>query len=421
MEEYYKEKYLKYKKKYLESKEENQKGGFNYDHIKFRDAIAESKIRAQKKAYQLLEKINKIAKETSWTVGHQIVTSESATAGLLFATIANIPFAGWAKYGSFGVYDTNAKRLSLGVEVKDVYTHKCAKEMAIGALKNSNASIAISITGNAMPNQTNPDDMKKLGEVFIGVAGYKLDSNRKPIIYVETKVFNMCKQNPMDHTTEKKDICSNWYLNYTSKEKLIDYIANLRNLARKINDINETNKSIGQDGLPIGRPDQITKQELNLSYDKLEDFKKTGNIPYVPRISRPTLRTDSTALENYEYINRLNTELKLEDTNILNKFADIFVTDSMQEFIRYKMVQFGLSTCLDFISSNKLIVPDFIKHSDGDRMDDNYYIDEIKKPDNVIFNKLINENRKYAIDNASCKNPNCNDSERTFTAEFDLS
>ena len=426
MEKYYKEKYLKYKKKYLESKEENQKGGFNYDHIKFRDAIAESKIKAQQKAYDLLQKINKIGNDSSWAIEHQIVTSESATAGLLFATIANIPFAGWAKYGSFGVYDTNAKRLSLGVEVKDVYTHKCAKEMAIGALKNSNASIAISITGNAMPDQTNPDDMKKLGEVFIGVAGYKLDSTGNPIIHVETQALNMCKQNPVDPTSGKKDICSNWYVNYTSKEKLIDYISNLRKLSRQINDINETNKSIGQDGLPKDGPDQITKQELNLSYDKLEDFKKTGNIPYVPRISRPTLRTNSTALGDYEYINRLNTELKLEDTNILNKFADIFVTDAMQEFIRYKMVQYALSTCLMFINENELMVPNFIKHSDGHRMDDDYYINEIKKPDNVIFNKLINEDRKfnedrkYAIENASCKNDRCNDSERTFTAEFDL-
>ena len=244
----------------------NIQGGFEYDHIKFRDTIAESKeLKAQQKAYQLLPKINKIANDSGWTVGHQIVTSESATAGLLFATIANIPIAGWAKYGSFGVYDTNAKRLSLGVKVKDVYTHKCAKESSNWSLKNSNASIAISITGNAMPNQNQSDDMKKLGEVFIGVAGYKLNRNDKPIIYVETKAFNMCKQNPMDPTTGKKDICSNWYVNYTVKEKLMNYIANLRKLARKINNINETNKSIGEDGLPLGRPDQIIKQELNLS------------------------------------------------------------------------------------------------------------------------------------------------------------
>ena len=59
---------------------------------------------------------------------------------------------------------------------------------------------------------------------------------------------------------------------------------------------------------------------------------------------------------------------------MLNKFADIFVTDSMQEFIRYKMVQFGLSTCLDFISSNKLMVPDFIKHEDGDIMDEATFV-----------------------------------------------
>ena len=27
-------------------------------------------------------------------------------------TLVNVPEVGWAKYGSFGVYDTNAKRIS---------------------------------------------------------------------------------------------------------------------------------------------------------------------------------------------------------------------------------------------------------------------------------------------------------------------
>ena len=107
---------------------------------------------------------------------------------------------------------------------------------------------------------------------------------------------------------------------------------------------------------------------------------------------------------------------------MLNKFADIFVTDSMsQEYIRYKMVQYGLSSCLSFINNNQLIVPDFIKHNDRDKMNDDYYINEIKNPENLIFNKLINEEREYAIMNAKCMNSECNDSNRRFTAEFDLS
>ena len=171
MEDYYKKKYLKYKKKYLDS---NQKGGrYSTKEVKFGDRIIYWKIDAHEKAHTLLKKINKIARDSTWEIQHQIATSESLTGGLIFSTLVNVPEVGWAKYGSFGVYDTNAKRISLGVKTKDVYTHQCAKEMAIGVLKNSNASLAISITGNAMPLQDKPEDMRKLGEVFIGIAGYK--------------------------------------------------------------------------------------------------------------------------------------------------------------------------------------------------------------------------------------------------------
>ena len=83
------------------------------------------------------------------------------------STIVDIPWCGWAKYGYTGVYDTDAKRVFNGVGVDDVYTQRCAKEMAVGLLKNSNATIALAVTGNAMPD---PDKVQKLGEVFIGVA-----------------------------------------------------------------------------------------------------------------------------------------------------------------------------------------------------------------------------------------------------------
>jgi nicotinamide mononucleotide (NMN) deamidase PncC len=131
----------------------------------------------------------------------QIATSESLTAGLIMSTLLDIPFGGYLKYGCFGVYDTNAKRVFNGVSVKDVYTHKCAGEMAIGVLKNSNATLGISVTGNSMPFST---DIEKLGEVFIGVAGY--DSSGK-IIYV-TNSINACIDN---NIKEFKNSCKKWY------------------------------------------------------------------------------------------------------------------------------------------------------------------------------------------------------------------
>ena len=115
--------------------------------------------------------------------------------------LVDIPWGGFMKYGGFGVYDTDAKRVFNNVSVDDVYTHKCASEMAIGILKNSNATIAISVTGNAMPLNSSVD---MLGEVFIGVAGY----NQKGEIMFMTKSINACKDNNVD---EMKNLCVNWY------------------------------------------------------------------------------------------------------------------------------------------------------------------------------------------------------------------
>ena len=83
------------------------------------------------------------------------------------------------------MYDTNVKRVLNNVTVEDVYTHRCAMEMAIGLLHNTNASLAISVTGNSVPLNK---DVHRLGEVFIGVAGYVADGS---MIY-STMVHNSC-------------------------------------------------------------------------------------------------------------------------------------------------------------------------------------------------------------------------------------
>lgn len=136
--------------------------------------------------YKLLKHINSEYVENNNSI--HVVTSESLTAGLIMSSLVDIPFAGWCKYGCFGVYDTDAKRVFNGVEEDNVYTHQCAKEMAVGCLTNSNASLAISVTGNARPY---PDNIFSLGEVFIGIAGYtKIDG--KYVIVYETYAINTC-------------------------------------------------------------------------------------------------------------------------------------------------------------------------------------------------------------------------------------
>jgi nicotinamide mononucleotide (NMN) deamidase PncC len=161
------------------------------------DALNKLKLYAHKSGYELLVELDKRATKDRWL---QLATSESLTAGLMMSTLVDIPWAGYLKYGCHGVYDTDAKRVFDGVTVDDVYTHRCAKEMAVGLLNNSNATITIAVTGNAMPLKDKTD---QLGEVFIGIAGYKNGS-----IIVETHSINACIQNDID---EFKKLCKVWY------------------------------------------------------------------------------------------------------------------------------------------------------------------------------------------------------------------
>ena len=159
--------------------------------------------------YDLLKKVSDISDKDN--IDLQIATSESLTAGLIMSSLVNLPIGGWAKYGCFGVYDTDAKRVFNSVEVDDVYTHTCAKEMAIGILKNSNATFAISVTGNAMPYFI---DLNKLGEVFIGVAGYftkEVNGEKTTEIIYETRSINNCLNTYLDsNITEINKKCRSW-------------------------------------------------------------------------------------------------------------------------------------------------------------------------------------------------------------------
>lgn len=151
-----------------------------------------------------LERLNGNNKKT------RVITAESLTAGLIMSTLVDIPNQGWSKYGCFGVYNTSAKEKFLGVRVRKeewsnvdpentVYTHRCAAQMAIGALINSNnnekgtiggdtASFAISVTGQAMPWKMSEHT---LGKVHIGFAVY-VDEQFKPVDVNQCPVTNIC-------------------------------------------------------------------------------------------------------------------------------------------------------------------------------------------------------------------------------------
>lgn len=171
-----------------------------FDEVRFEDLEQQIKCEAHQEGYKLIQQVMACSKLPGNISPFKIATAESITGGLIFSTLVDVPIGGVHKYGCFSVYDTDAKRIMLGVEEPDVYTNRCATQMAQGVLKNTNASLAIAVSGNAMPEQaSNPDavdpedEIRRLGEVFISVAGYVHDENsasQSLKIVVRTKAFN---------------------------------------------------------------------------------------------------------------------------------------------------------------------------------------------------------------------------------------
>ncbi len=114
----------------------------------------------------------------------KIATAESCTGGLLSFLITEIPGASLVFDRGFVVYCNDAKIQNLGVDPEilqnfGAVSQQAAKEMAIGALKNSKADIAIATTGIAGPDGGTFE--KPVGLVYIAVAA----KNK-----IEVKKFN---------------------------------------------------------------------------------------------------------------------------------------------------------------------------------------------------------------------------------------
>jgi PncC family amidohydrolase len=90
----------------------------------------------------------------------KVVTAESCTAGLISARLADIPGTGQLLDAAFITYSSHAKQRCLGVNPGTIArfnltSEEVAIEMAKGALKNSDANVAISNTG--VVDDTDPD------------------------------------------------------------------------------------------------------------------------------------------------------------------------------------------------------------------------------------------------------------------------
>jgi len=105
--------------------------------------------------------------------GVMLASAESCTGGLVAAAITDVPGASAVLDRGFVVYSNEAKTDMLGVAPAIIARHGAvsgpvARAMASGALKNSRADIAVSVTGVAGPSGGSAE--KPVGLVWFGLA-----------------------------------------------------------------------------------------------------------------------------------------------------------------------------------------------------------------------------------------------------------
>lgn len=105
--------------------------------------------------------------------GETVGTCESLTAGLLAATLAEVPGASAVLRGGLITYATDLKATLAGVDAAYLAEHGpvdqgTASRMALGAKKRLGVDWALALTGVAGPSE---QDGHPVGEVWLGVAG----------------------------------------------------------------------------------------------------------------------------------------------------------------------------------------------------------------------------------------------------------
>lgn len=119
----------------------------------------------------------------------RIATAESCTGGLVAATLTEIPGSSDVVERGFVTYSNEAKQAMLGVPEATLrrfgaVSRETAEAMAAGALKNSPAELAVSVSGIAGPGGGSPD--KPVGLVYFAAA-----SKRGGLIHREQRFGNI--------------------------------------------------------------------------------------------------------------------------------------------------------------------------------------------------------------------------------------
>ena len=104
--------------------------------------------------------------------GLMIATAESCTGGMISAALTAVPGSSDVFDRGFVTYSNAAKQDMLGIRAESLAAHgavseEIAAEMALGALKNSQAGLAVSVTGIAGPGGS---EHKPEGRVCFGLA-----------------------------------------------------------------------------------------------------------------------------------------------------------------------------------------------------------------------------------------------------------
>ncbi len=108
----------------------------------------------------------------------RLVTAESCTGGMIAAAMTDRSGSSSLFERGYVTYSNESKIEELGVGSATIETYgavsaQTAIEMAQGALKNSHADIALSVTGIAGPS--GGTDEKPVGLVYIGIAQHNKD------------------------------------------------------------------------------------------------------------------------------------------------------------------------------------------------------------------------------------------------------
>ncbi len=116
-----------------------------------------------------------------------IATAESCTGGMIGAALTDVSGSSTVVERGFVTYSNEAKNEMLGVAMALIKAHgavsgEVARAMAIGAVNNSRANLAVSVTGIAGPTGGTPD--KPVGLVWFGL------SDSAGIVRTERRVFS---------------------------------------------------------------------------------------------------------------------------------------------------------------------------------------------------------------------------------------